>query len=187
MPTIDALAAAQAVSDTDEIPLSQNGVAAKATRAQLVSGLQPALALGTGQLLGRNSVGTGAPEVIGLGAGLSLSGGVLSAAAAPLALAALSTGVAPGVADLVPVGQGGTAVAIPYGSFMGGLAKLSGLDLSAMQALAGGGTAARRLDLCCERSVDDQPGGRRDRGDARSERVAAGTAKRQRGLDCGAG
>jgi hypothetical protein len=145
MPTIDALSAAAAVADTDELPVSQNGVAAKATRSQIVAGLQPALALSGGQLLGRNSVGSGPPEAIGVGANLTLSGGVLSGTAAPLILGMLPPGSAPGTADLVPVGQAGNTVAIPYGSFMGGLGALSGIDLSAMQALASGGNNVRRL------------------------------------------
>ena len=61
MPTIDQLDAAAASADTDEFPASQSGVARKVTRAQIVAGLQPTLAVPQASLLGRNSAGTGAP------------------------------------------------------------------------------------------------------------------------------
>ena len=78
MPTIDQLDAALATTDADEIPISQGGTARKVTRGQLLTGLQPQLALSSGSLLGRSTTGTGVPEPIQLGGGLSLAGGVLS-------------------------------------------------------------------------------------------------------------
>ena len=58
MPTIDELAQATASSDGDELVVSQNGVARKVTRAQIVAGLQPQLAIASGSLLGRSTFGS---------------------------------------------------------------------------------------------------------------------------------
>jgi type IV secretory pathway TrbD component len=65
MPTIDDLPKAVSVSDGDELVLSQSDVARKATRAQLLAGVQPQLALNTGTLLGRMSAGVGYPSAEG--------------------------------------------------------------------------------------------------------------------------
>jgi hypothetical protein len=61
MPTIDELDPALAAADTDVLPASQGGVLRRLTRAQLVAGLQPNLAVPPGALLGRAAAGTGAP------------------------------------------------------------------------------------------------------------------------------
>src|SRR4051812_22343935 len=107
MPTIDELSAATAAANSDVLPVSQNGIARKATRAQLVAGLQPSLALPKGHLLGRSAAGVGAPEAVALGANLSLSDGTLSAAATVLDVAALPHAGPPNGGDLVPLGQSG--------------------------------------------------------------------------------
>ena len=85
MPTIDQLDAVLATSDADELPISQGGAARKITRGQLLTGLQPQLAISAGSLFGRSSAGTGAPEAIQLGAGLSLTAGILSGTPLPAA------------------------------------------------------------------------------------------------------
>ena len=82
MPTIDTLQQAFSVSDSDELMISQSDVARKATRAQLLAGVQPALAIPSGTLLGRMSAGVGAPETITLGANLTVGNGALNAPAA---------------------------------------------------------------------------------------------------------
>ena len=87
MPTIDQLAPATAASDTDELLVSQSGIARKVTRAQVLAGVQPQLAISSGTLLGRISGGTGIPEQIIIGANLTLINGGLSANATPLHLA----------------------------------------------------------------------------------------------------
>ena len=79
MPTIDQLETALATSDADAVMLSQNGVARKATRAQLLAGVQSQLLLNPARLVGRTTVGVGAVEPIAIGAGLSLASGTLSA------------------------------------------------------------------------------------------------------------
>jgi len=119
MPTIDELSAAQAVADTDELPISQNGLVNKATRAQFLAGMQQQLALTSGQLLGRNSAGSGGPEAVSIGANLSLSGGILAASPANFSVPGLPTGATPTTNDLVALGQGGRSVAVPYAIFMG--------------------------------------------------------------------
>jgi hypothetical protein len=74
MPTLDQLAPAIAVSDTDEMLISQNGICVKATRAQVIAGLQTELSVPSGSLTGRSSAGTGGPESITVGANLTLAG-----------------------------------------------------------------------------------------------------------------
>ena len=73
MPTLDQLAPAIAVSDTDEMLVSQNGICVKATRAQVIAGLQEELLLPRGSLMGGNSAGTAGPETISVGANLTLA------------------------------------------------------------------------------------------------------------------
>ena len=140
MPTIDSLDPANAAADDDLVPVSRGGRVLRATRAQMVAGLQPALSLPAGTLLGRARPWAGAPERIGLGAGLRLQGGVLSGAA-PYAVAALPAAAPPGPTDLVPLSQSGADAALPYATLMAGLGALRGIDLSAHRAAAPGGTA----------------------------------------------
>ena len=104
MPTIDELPPAFSVSDTDEIAVSQSDVARSATRAQLLAGLQPALALPSGAVLGRVSAGVGAPEPIAIGANLAIVNGALTAPP-PFVIGALASGTPPMPADLVAIGQ----------------------------------------------------------------------------------
>jgi hypothetical protein len=145
MPTIDELDAALAVADTDELMLSQSGTARKATRAQVVAGLQLQIALGTGQLLGRVSPGTGIPEPISVGANLSIASGTLAAYPPPLLINSLPGGVTPSPPDLVPAAQGGQSVVVPYASFMAGLPGIPGIDGSNLTVLPSPATSARRL------------------------------------------
>ena len=80
MPTISQLPPANAVSATDEVPISQAG-----TDALCVG--RRAFGVGTTRdyrrtllsLLGRTSLGSGSPEQVDLGLGLSLSNGTLIA------------------------------------------------------------------------------------------------------------
>ncbi len=144
MPSIDGLAAATGVSDDDELPVSQSGTVRRATRGQIIAGVQPQLVLSEGQLLGRVSAGSGAAEPVQVGANLTLAGGTLSAPA-PYSPAALPPGRSVGGSDLVPLVQGGVNVALPYAEFMAGLSGLAGFDLSLHRAAGTGASHPRSL------------------------------------------
>ena len=144
MPTIDELPPAVSVSDGDELMVSQSDIARKATRAQLLAGVQPALALGAGSLLGRISAGIGAPEQIGIGANLAVVNGVMNAPA-PFVIASLGTGTTPQPADLVAIDEGGQNAAVSYTTFMSGLHGITGIDGSQLEVAPTGGVGSRRL------------------------------------------
>ena len=112
MPTIDQLSPATSASDTDEFPVSQAGITRSVTRAQVLNGVQPAISLSSGSLLGRISTGIGAPEVIAVGSNLLLSSGTLSASAVPFVIGALPEGNVPASGDLLSMSQSGTNVAV---------------------------------------------------------------------------
>jgi hypothetical protein len=145
MPTIGQLPAAASVSDSDELPIFQNGATVAATRAQILAGMQQALALPQGSLLGGVGPGVASPVPISIGANLALNGTVLSAAAAPFAIAGLPEGVTPGVNDLVALGQGGANAALPYAAFMQGIAGVPGIQAGALEAIAAGASKLRTL------------------------------------------
>jgi hypothetical protein len=144
MPTIDQLAAVTSVSDTDELLVSQADVAHKATRAQLLAGVQPALAVPQGTLLGRVSSGLGAPETITVGANLTLANATLSAPPA-FSIAAQAVGGPPGAGDLVAISQGGQIAAVTYAAFAAGFAGIAGLNATGFAAAPTGGVGSRRL------------------------------------------
>lgn len=139
MPTIDQLSSATAASDTDTLVSSQNGVARKVTRAQIVAGLQPQIAVSSGYVLGRHSAGSGVPEPVGIGANLLMSNGTLSATASPYQVSQLPVGVVPAPGDLVPLAQAGTNVAVTYLQFLSGVSGLAGIDASVMTISVAGG------------------------------------------------
>ena len=130
MPTIDQLAPTTAATDSDELLVSQGGIARKVTRAQVLAGVQPQLALGSGTLLGRSSSGTGGPEQINVGANLTLINGALCASSTQFDIASLYAGTVPAASDLVPLGQGGNNTAVTYNQFMNGLAGVANVDVS---------------------------------------------------------
>ena len=145
MPTIDQLAPATAASDTDELPVSQSGIARKVTRAQVLAGLQPQLAIPTDTLMGRCSAGTGAPETIAVGANLVLANGTLSANAASYLVSQLPAGTVPGPGDSVPLGQSGANTAVTYGQFMSGLPGVANVDASHVLVTPTGASGAVKL------------------------------------------
>lgn len=145
MPTIDQLAPATAASDGDELPVSQGGIVRKVTRAQVLAGVQPQVALASGTLLGRMSAGVGGPEQITVGANLSLRNGALAANAAPFTISSLLAGTVPAGGDLVPLGQAGNNTAVSYTQFMNGLAGVSNVDVSHLLVTPTGGTTPYRL------------------------------------------
>jgi len=144
MPTIDELPPAVSVSDTDEIMVSQTDIARKATRAQILSGVQPALALPQNSLLGRVSAGTGGPEIISLGANLPVTNGTIDAPA-PFLVTALPVAGPPSPTDLVAIAQGGENAAANYAAFMGGLSVLSDISGSNLLVAPSGGVGNRLI------------------------------------------
>ena len=145
MPTIDQLAPATAASDSDELLVSQSGFARKVTRAQVLAGVQPQLAITAGTLLGRNTSGTGGPEQIAVGANLSLNNGTLAASAAPFVVSSLPAGTVPASGDAVAISQSGSNAAVTYGQFMSGLAGIANVDASQLLVTPTGGTSAAKL------------------------------------------
>jgi hypothetical protein len=145
MPTIGQLPNAASVSDSDELPIFQNGATVAATRAQILAGMQQALALPQGSLLGGVGPGVASPVAIAIGANLALNGAVLSATAAPFDIAALPAAVAPSMTDLVALGQSGANAALSYAAFMRGAAGVPGIQGGGFEAIAAGASAMRTL------------------------------------------
>jgi hypothetical protein len=145
VPTIDQLAPATAAADTDEHIVSQSGTALKMTRAQILAGVQPQIALQSGVLLGRCSAGTGAPEPLSVGTNLSLANGTLSATAMPYSVNELPAGTVPAAGDLVPLSQRGTNTAVPYSQFISGLSEIANVDGSQLLLTPTGSMAPERL------------------------------------------
>lgn len=144
MPTINQLPAAVASSDTDELMTTQSGDARKVTRGQLLAGLQPAISVPPGAILGNSGTTASSPLSITVGSNLTLANGTLSAPA-PFIITGLPSGNAPAATDLVPISQGGTANSVAYSTFLSSLATLPGFDASPMQTSAIGGNTARSL------------------------------------------
>ncbi|MGC9269008.1 right-handed parallel beta-helix repeat-containing protein [Acidiphilium sp.] len=153
MPTIGQLPTAASVSDSDELPVFQNGATVAATRAQILAGMQQALALPQGSLLGGVGPGVASPVAISIGANLSLSGTTLSATAAPFEIAALPAGTTPASDDLVPIGQDSANTSLPYAAFMQGISAVSGIQAGAFQAIAAGANTLRTLDAIAANAV----------------------------------
>ncbi len=145
MTTIPQLPLASASGSADLLPVSQGGVTRAASVAQLTAGLQPTLALSSGQLLGRISAGAGAVETITVGANLSLASGTLSATATPFSVANLPPATAPASSDLVAMAQSGSNAALPYAQFLAGLSGQAGLNISQLAVTPTGTGIARHL------------------------------------------
>lgn len=145
MPTLDQLAAATAASDADVLFVSQDGTSRKISRAKVIAGMQPQIAIDSGKLLGRASAGNGAPEALTIGANLQLAGGTLSATAAPFDISALLPGIVPTSGDLVAINQAGNNVAIPYNQFLSGLGTVTNLDGSQLLVIPTGSHTSHTL------------------------------------------
>lgn len=144
MPTIDQLQPVAASADTDQLMATQSGSSRKVTRAQLLAGLQPAISVPPGALLGNSGTTSSGPLTITVGSNLTLTNGTISAPA-PFVIGTLPSGAAPAASDLVPISQSGTANSVTYGTFLSGLSTLSGFDASPLQMTASGGTSRRSL------------------------------------------
>ena len=145
MPTIDELAPTSSSSDSDQFIVSQAGIAKKVTRAQVLNGVQPQLAVPPGALLGNWGSASNAPQVITVGQNLSFNGATLVATAAPFVIASLPSGTVPASGDLVSMSQSGTAVAVTYGQLVNGLAGLSNIDLTRALVTPSGSSRTQTL------------------------------------------
>jgi len=123
---------------------TQSGSARKVTRAQLLAGLQPAISVPPGALLGNSGTTTSGPLAITVGSNLTLTNGTLTAPA-PFVIASLPAGSTPAATDLVPLSQNGTAGSVTYGTFLSGLSTLAGFDASPLLMTANGASARRSL------------------------------------------
>ena len=117
MPTISQLPQAAPVGAADLVPVSQSGTTAATTVGNLLAGVQPAILAPTGSLLGRNSLGAGGPEAVGVGSGLGLNAGTLSA----IGITGLTETGTIAATDLVGISQGGADRSIPYAAFLDGM------------------------------------------------------------------
>jgi hypothetical protein len=79
MPTISQLPAASPVSAADEVPISQAGTARATSVGALLASMQPAIIVDSPSLIGRTSLGSGGPEQIDVGSGITISDGTLVA------------------------------------------------------------------------------------------------------------
>jgi hypothetical protein len=105
MPTISQLPTADSISPADEILISQAGATRAASIGELLSSAQPVITVDSPSLLGRISLGSGSPEQIDIGAGLTLTDGTLVADA--LNYAAFPTAsIFSSQSDLVVANQG---------------------------------------------------------------------------------
>jgi parallel beta-helix repeat protein len=111
MPVLQQLPQVPEVFPSDRLLIEQNGTTAVVTVGTLLEGLQPELLLAGGSLLGRASPGMGIPETIGVGAGLILSGGQLTADGALLAPLASPTFTGHPTAPTPPANDSSNAVA----------------------------------------------------------------------------
>ena len=145
MPTIDQLQPVPVATDTDQVLVSQNGTARKMSRAQMLAGTQHEIAVPQYTLLGRASPGTGAPETLAIGSGLSMNGGVLSVATTGFDINTLPPGTVPASTDLVPLGQNGGNVAISYAQLLSGLPGVASIDASNTIVKATGSTANQKM------------------------------------------
>ncbi len=130
MPTISQLAPVTASADADELPVSQNGVTRKVTRAQIIAGLQQEIVTKAGTLLGRGAPTSGGPEEVQVGTNLILSNGTLSATGADISIQGMNPGTVPSGSDLVPVSQDGKTVAVQYRQLLSGLPGVPNVDVS---------------------------------------------------------
>jgi hypothetical protein len=117
----------------------------KVTRAQVLNGVQPQIAMSSGSLLGRVNSGVGAPEVIAVGENLILNDSTLSATARPFSISGLPAGTVPATSDLVAISQAGTNVAVTYGQLVSGLSGLANVDASQALVTPSGITARKKL------------------------------------------
>ena len=91
MPTISQLPAADTVSSSDLVPISQGGSVHAVSVGALLAQTQPAIMVAPPSILGRFSLGIGGPDTIAVGAGLTLNNGTLSSSSFDLTSLPLQT------------------------------------------------------------------------------------------------
>ncbi len=153
MPTIAQLPPASSVSDSDELPVYQNGQTLAATRAQVLAGMQTALALPAGTILGSVGPGVAAPVPITIGGNLMLSGTTLAATASPFEISALPPGKSPAPGDLIALGQVGANVGVSYSTLMQAVGGVAEVPAGAMVATAAGASALRTIAALAANAV----------------------------------
>jgi hypothetical protein len=134
MTTIAQLPAAATVGASDLLALSQAGLLYSVSVSQLTANLQPLLTVPTGDLLGRNSAGAGAPEAVALGAGLALTAGILSADGADHAGFAVQTAMSLG--DDLVISSAGAPGLLPVTALRGLFSAGSGVAIDANGVVA---------------------------------------------------
>ncbi len=117
MPTIPQLPPASRVAADDELPISQDGSTRGVTVGDLLSGLQPAILVPSGAVLGRTSLGPGSPEPVALGKGLVVQDGELAANGSDHAQFVLTQDFSP--ADELILNSGGVASRMPITAIRG--------------------------------------------------------------------
>ncbi len=113
MPTIPQLPSATGTGAQDEIPVSQGGVTRAVSVAELLSGTQQVLEVPSQSVLGRASLGPGAPEPLTLGSGLALQNAALLANGGDHALFVQEAALASG--DEAIINSSGTPKRLPVG------------------------------------------------------------------------
>lgn len=113
MPTIPHLPAADPVSASDLLPISQQGAVRAITVGALLAQTQPAIVAPSPSLLGRISIGPGGPDAIAIGDGLTIRDGALVANAFDPAVMPLQTALSP--TDQVVVISGATTLRLALG------------------------------------------------------------------------
>lgn len=140
MPTISQLPVATNVTAADTVPISQSGTTRAAAVGELLASTQPAITIASPSLLGRTSLGSGGPEQITPGIGLSLGGGVLIADGADHATFPAVTALVSDV-DLV-ASQQGSPMLVPASLLRGLFAAGQGVTISPSGTIAASGTVS---------------------------------------------
>lgn len=144
MPTIKQLPAANSVSASDVVPVSQAGITRSLSIGNLLSSTQSAIALTPGKLLGRASATAGGPESVSVGSGLALLGGVVAATGDDHTRLPIANSL--GTADEIVVNSEGSAKRLPATAlrrlFSAGAGVAIGADGSISASGGGAGSVA---------------------------------------------
>src|SRR6202000_752170 len=79
MPTISQLPTATVVTAADLLPISQSGSLCSASLGAILENTQPAIEVDSQTLIGRISLGSGGPEQVSVGSGLTIEAATLNA------------------------------------------------------------------------------------------------------------